>query len=216
MEVPRRKECYLPGGSMAHSVRRVVKPADLLNTLKPFLEKSLREPALVFEYLQRWGKCEGCATRGCEELIPPFSAPKPWENSEKFFQWCWKWFTTGHYEEPVHAVFLIPSVAQFLQERGVRGEEVSRSFRMEFKGKGEKEAYVPPCLWKSGPGETICIAKRWGNSYMCCDFYLLEPFPNTVVEVKVAVPHQNVKSNLTGFKKALEKCEEWLKPDTAR
>lgn len=53
----------------------------------------------------------------------------------------------NYWEEPLNAFFTYPRIAQFLEEEIQLSEhEIIDVFKMEFKGKGEQENYVPKCL----------------------------------------------------------------------
>ena len=127
-------------------------------------------------------------------------------------EWCQQWYATARYEEPLNALFTLPLVAQFLNGHGLEEDAIARCFKMEFKGGGKLSHNVPNCLWR-GSG-SVCIGKRFREHQMCCDFCLLPPLPAAVAEVKLAIP-KTANSIFENFRADLEKCEEWLRPDTA-
>jgi hypothetical protein len=195
----------------------------LIESLLTFLQEGFQAPKSILKYLQGRGKCgdDKCKTRGCERLIPYFSDIKPWnrDSLNEFFAWSRQWYkpNLNYYEEPINAVFTLPRIAQFLEQKLCLDQlEINQIFQMEFKGGGEFRSFVPPCLWKGK--SPVCSGKRFRNHEMCCDFYvkdLKNDFPTIVGEIKVAVPPQsgNIFMN---FLKDIDKCREWLKPDTSK
>jgi hypothetical protein len=133
---------------------------------------------------------------------------------EEFDKLRQKWYKPGlpYYEEPINAFFTLPRIAQFI-ERKLPKNDISNIFQMEFKGGGAYKSFVPNCLWKGKEPVKIFNDKGIG---MCCDFYLKDhtgKIPNFVGEIKVAVPYQE-HDILAEFQGDIEKCKEWLKPET--
>jgi len=203
---------------------------EFIKKLLAFLEVGFQNPIKIINYLQSSDKCNqpNCLTKCCKPLIPYFSGKKRnklWslEVLDKFDECRRKWYKprVNYYEEPLNAFFTLPRIAQFLEEEmKLFSEEIIEIFKMEYKGLGEKEFFVPNCLWKGKKEDWVAIPKEFnGGKRMCCDFYFKnykknkENIPNFVGEIKFAIPHQrhNVWNE---YKKDIEKCIEWLKPDT--
>jgi hypothetical protein len=91
-------------------------------------------------------------------------------------------------------------------------QTISKYFNMEFKGGGNLKDSVPLCL-RTGKS-SVCIEKIFQNHQMCCDIFLEKPFPFVVAEVKVVVS-QTKKNIYSSFLNDIEKCKEWLQPDTS-
>ena len=105
-------------------------------------------------------------------------------------------------------------IPRFLAHKGLEGEMLKRSFRVEFTGKGRAEPLIPPCLWRKSTSEFTGTGRKYKGRTLCYDFFLQGPFPPTVGEVKVVNPKIGVKSNFSAFNGDLDKCEGWLIPET--
>ncbi len=185
--------------------------------LLAFLQQGFLNPVQAFKYLKSRGKCPEttiCNAGGCDNTIELLSGQKPWDNLDKIYKWCWQW-SPEVYEWPILTAFVVPLVAQFLASKRMDDSIISKSFRMEFTGGGRKDRFVPPCLWKKNALDSVCIGRKFRDHYMCCDFLLLPPFPAIVAEVKVAVPN-TVNKIFSTYLDDLEKCREWLKPETGQ
>jgi hypothetical protein len=201
---------------------------DFIDNLLDFLQAGFQDPIQIISYLQLRNKCKqpNCLTKCCKPLIPYFSGKKGnklWsvELLDKFDECRRQWYVPreNKYEEPLNAFFTLPRIAQFLQEEvKLSSIEISEIFIMEFKGRGKKgNIFVPNCLWKGK--EEVSIQKEFnGRKRISCDFYFKnykknnEYVPNIVGEIKFAIPHQ--KNVWIKYKEDIEKCREWLKPDT--
>jgi hypothetical protein len=201
----------------------ILEGAAFIERLLSFLQEGFYNPGNILKYLQGRGKCldGGCKAGGGEKLIPYFAGTNPWnrDSLNEFFIWSRQWYKPNHtyYEEPINAVFTLSQIGKFLtEEMQIDIEEIGEVFQMEFKGGGKLKSFVPSCLWKGK--EPVCSGKKYRNHEMCCDFYLKddkERFPTIVGEIKVAVPQQS-GNNFGDFQKDIEKCREWLKPDTSK
>jgi hypothetical protein len=201
-----------------------------IDKLLDFLQAGFQDPIQIISYLQLRNKCNppNCLTKCCKPLIPYFSGKKGnklWslELLNKFDKCRRQWYVPrqNKYEEPLNAFFTLPRIAQFLQEEvKLSSSEISEIFIMEFKGGGEKESFVPNCLWKMKKKNWVAITKDFkGGKRMCCDFYFKnymknnKNIPNIVGEIKIAIPNQR-QNVWNKYKEDIEKCREWLKPDT--
>lgn len=203
---------------------------EFIEKLLDFLEKGFQNPINIINYLESRDKCNKlkCKTKDCKALTKYFTDNKsesPWSLKllDKFDELRRQWYKPrlNYWEEPLNAFFTLPRIAQFLEEEiKLSSEEIIEVFKMEYKGLGEKEIFVPNCLWKGKKEEWTAIPKEFnGGKRMCCDFYFKnykknnKSIPNLVGEIKFAIPHQrhNVWND---YKKDIEKCTEWVKPDT--
>lgn len=209
-----------------------IEHKEFIEKLLAFLEEGFQNPIQIINYLQSRNKCKNpkCEAKTCKPLIPYFKGKKvkrPWNRDtlNKFDELRQKWYKSGQssYEEPINGFFTLPRIAQFLEDEiRLSSYEISDIFKMEFKGKGKSEFFVPNCLWKGKKGEYTAIKKECIGKRMCCDFYFInykknnKSIPNLVGEIKIAVhvPHQR-QIIWNEFKKDIEKCKEWLKPETS-
>jgi hypothetical protein len=200
-----------------------------IEKLLAFLEKGFQNPINIINYLQSRDKCNElkCKTKDCKALIKYFTdnnSESPWSRKmlDKFDELRRKWYKPrlNYWEEPLNAFFTLPRIAQFLEEEmKFSSEEIVEVFKMEYKGLGEKENFVPKCLWKGKKEEWTAIPKEFkGGKRMCCDYYLKNykknnrSIPNIVGEIKFAIPQRHNVWN--EYKKDIDKCTEWVKPDT--
>jgi hypothetical protein len=180
-----------------------------VNELLGFLQQGMREPNKTFQYLESKKKCSNCPSR-CNSIQPYFSSQNPWgDGLNPFLEWAQQWSPEVYSEWPILAVFLNSLIAQFLASKGMDETGIRQSFRMEFTGGGRKAHFVPPCLLRKNPQDSVCIGKKIRGQDICCDFLLLLPFPALVGEVKVAVPNAGGRI-FSNFRDDLIKCEEWL------
>jgi len=179
-----------------------------------FLQQGMEAPGKIFQFLESRKKCSGCPSR-CLELKPYFSSENPWgDGLNPFWEWARKWAPDVSKEWPIQAVFLNSLVAQFLLSRGYSEARIDQSLRVEFTGGGRKKDFVPPCILRKSPSDSICIGKKFQGRYLCCDFLLLPPFPAVVAEVKLAVPGAAARI-FKNFREDLLKCREWLAGDAS-
>jgi hypothetical protein len=205
---------------------------EFIGKLLAFMEAGFQDPIQIISHLQLRNKCKqpNCKTKCCKPLIPYFSGKKSnklWslEVLDKFDELRRKWYKprVNSYEEPLNAFFTLPRIAQFLQEEvKLSSGEISEIFKMEFKGGGENEFLVPNCLWKGRKEEWVAIKKEFNGKRMCCDLYIKnykknnKNIPNIVGEIKIAIPVPHQRHNIwNDFKKDIEKCKEWLRPETS-
>jgi len=186
--------------------------AALLLRLESFLKKGFRDPVKTLQFLRSKGRCDKCLSR-CDMLMNYSDGQIIYAYYRKFFEWVGQWYPSTK-EEPLDAVITIPLIMQFLiSETAADEASLGRIFRMEFKGKvKDKEHLRPPCIWVGMVGAGSCITLA-GRNQKCCDFLLLPPFPNSVVEVKLAPPKPASETSFSSVKNNIEKCESWLERD---